>query len=458
MTFQKITFVTESSRITYKIVEKSTNKSELSRYFIQEKSPTLYGFLEDFPNEEIEWKVPVKAEPHHFEKLFDLIQNPIDVDINTFYGKKYTDCPYFWNKAYNRLLSTIQNDFDRRGYNPCIEICQYRTRDTILTKYIYNYCEFEFGKNVADSFNLDVTNDPSFFQNLLTDFGIDINSRESKLFFDMYQYSLVDNRGDDDVIVSYFLKKYQKCLNVEKYINYDIIEEFDDWNNPIIYLIADFCGFDTYVDIFRIVRNYRRWNNKQLEISKKNRRFYIQNVGLPYFFESFGWKKTDAYSMSYDFYEKNDIDVKQKNNDDFIDFHSLYSLLTNKNSFLSQPVVFIDGVLPSPKPLKSVKRYRPKNDIKKHLIKSDGLRTFLEKSSDIAKYTLKVLDKNDKRIIASYTEMKRDQLRYFTNFKYNKLNLKISYKPTVIEPIKEKYTKNVFSRKQKSYSYFRKRM
>jgi hypothetical protein len=119
MTFQNLTFVTNTSRVTYKITEKPTSrKRELSRSFIREESSTIYGFLEDFPNEDFEWKVPVDANPQHFEKLFDLIQNPIDVDnITGFYSKYFTDCPSFWLEAFSRKSTTLY-----RGYNPCSEI------------------------------------------------------------------------------------------------------------------------------------------------------------------------------------------------------------------------------------------------------------------------------------------------------------------------------------------------
>jgi hypothetical protein len=261
----------------------------------------------------------------------------------------------------------------------------------------------------------------------------------------MYYYFSIDNYGEDPM-VRYFLKKYQKCLSVENYIDFDDFDDFDDWNDPILFLIADFCGFDTYVDTFRIVRNYQRWNNKQLETSKVNKRFYMQNIGLPYFFVSFGWKRTDAYSMAYDFYENEEVNIKPKNKGDF-------GYIFTRNVC---PLISLSQWDKTPSYIGLLKDV---NKIKKYLSETDGLQIFLDKRSDIAEYMLRNIDRDTKQHIASYTDMKRDELRVFIKFTYKKMILKIfNSSSSIREPIKDKHVNKVFPRKQKSYSYFRKRM
>lgn len=306
MNSQKLTFVTKRSKLSYDIHngdQCNLIERRIPRTFIEKESSTIFNFLEDFPNEDFELPLPFDATEEEIDLLFYFITvYSWEIFPKKYYSEYFINKPDFWSDAYKKAKL---NEF--KGYSFINGIDQ-------LERYILNFLSFEFdGKDLGSVyyFNLSRLCKEKFDHC----FSLDIRDPfKLKLLCDLHDYYLqIKGRTtyiDRDVLN--FLNNFERVQKNVHNINYDEDENLINiWNNPVLYLVADFCGFDSFVSFFENISFYKKWTERQKLIASKNINFFTRFACIPYFLESFGKSEEDAKQIAKILYEDGESGVRK---------------------------------------------------------------------------------------------------------------------------------------------------
>lgn len=286
MEFQKLIFVSNQTKVTYKIYNDDTYNLEerkIPRTFIKKESSTIFNFLEDFPEKDFEFPLPFDVTEEEIDLLFYFLAvYSWEVLPQKYYSEYFLDKPDFWSDA-SKNLKKKENNADFRNF-------------FLFDEYFLDFVRFEFNPIInSDS--------KSLFHYL---FSLKIeDSFKAKLLHDLSQFYLQLQNGlviDDDFT---FLKMYKEIQKKSyEIVDYENRCKDNIWNNPVLYLLADFCGFDSFIPYFEKISYYKNWTERQKLIASTNKNFFVRFACIPYFLESFGKSEKSAFLITHILYEK----------------------------------------------------------------------------------------------------------------------------------------------------------
>jgi hypothetical protein len=429
MASQKLVFVTKRSKITYEITSDNTcnlKERRIPRSFIAKESSTIFNFLEDFPNEDFEFPIPFDVTEEEVGLLFYFLTvYSWEVSPQKYYSEYFLDKPDFWTDAYKMAKKDSIRGHTYRGIHDEIYL---------LEKYILKFLSFEFGskqyENVFRFNSSDLCKES--FGHCFT-MGIE-DPFKLKLLFDLYNYYLqIEGRTsyiDTDVLT--FLSMFENAQkNSEEDLEKDL-KDYDNadhwvnvWNNPVLYLVADFCGFDSFVSYFEKIGFYEKWTKRQKKIASTNASFFTRFACIPYFLKSFGKDNKDANLITKLFYEEGESAAKEYEKRKF---SQKYHYMSHNADFDGDCINICCGHGP-------IGYYYPpmgSSDTCKFLAEIYTyfeLTRFMKDEPLIAERALQNLDFETKLFLGSITSMRKEVSAIITLCDYESIAIFLNYKP-----------------------------